>query len=100
MNPTRKGGGLTGAQIAGISVGIFLFFMLIGVSITASAILWMRYVSKNKYGKRLAQLSKGRISVKNEIYHEMSLLSPGIMKSPTLEFPRRNLELQDVLGMS
>ena len=103
MTPAGKGeahGGVSQFQIAAIFVGILLFCLLIGGTVAVALILRWSRVRKSKRSKGLLQLSKCQLSAKNDLYHEMSLLSPGIMKSLTFEFPRSNLELQDVLGRS
>ena len=103
VTPAGKGeahGGLSWSQKAAIFVGILLLCLLIGGTVAAALALRRSHVKKSKDRKRLLKLSKCPISARNDIYHEMSLLSPGIMKSLTFEFPRSNLELQDVLGRS
>ena len=95
MTPAGKGE----AQIPAIFVGIFLpCLLLIGGMIAVALIIRMSHVKKSKHKKRLLQFPKCQLSARNDIFHEMSLLSPGIMKASIFEFPRTNLELQDVLG--
>ena len=88
----EKGRVLSKSQIAMTVVGSFIFCFLVGASITVGLILWVQNVKRNKSRKRITRLSKGRLSIN---YNEVSLLSPGAVK---FEFPRSNLELQDILG--
>ena len=93
----EKGSRLSQYQVAGILLGIFFFCLLVGASITVGLVLWVKHFKRNRRRKRTVRLPKG---IKNELYHEVSLLSPGIGKSHPFEFPRSNVELQDILGMS
>lgn len=61
-----------------------------------SLILWVRSVKRSKLrGRKITRLSKGHLSIK---YSEVSLLSPGVLKAHLFEFPRSNLELQNIIG--
>ena len=90
-----KGGGLSKSQIAMAVIGSFIFCFLVGASVTVSLVIWVRNVKRNKRGQRIARFSKGRLSIK---YSEVNLLSPGVVKFHQFEFPRSNLELQDIIG--
>ena len=77
-------------------IGSFIFCFLVGAIVTVSLVLWMRNVKRSKLrGQKIARLSKGHLSIK---YSEVSLLSPGVVKVHQFEFPRSNLELQDIIG--
>ena len=95
---SRKKGGLAKNQVAGAVIGSFLFCLLVGLVTTTTIFLWMKYVKRNKRRKRIVRLSKGPLSAKNDIYNELSLLSPGAKSFYLCEFPRSNLTLQDPLG--
>ena len=61
-----------------------------------SLMLWVRSVKRSKLrGRKITRLSKGHLSMKDS---EVSLLSPGVVKAHLFEFPRSNLELQDIIG--
>jgi hypothetical protein len=92
----EKEEGLSKAQIAMAVMGSFIFCFLVGAIITVSLIIWVKSVKRSKLrGRRIARLSKGQLSIK---YSEVSLLSPGVVKVHQFEFPRSNLELQDIIG--
>ena len=96
MDQERKGGGLSKAQVVMAMIGSFILCFFVGASITVSLILWVRNVKRSKLrGQKIARLPKGRLSVK---YSEVSLLSPGMVKLDQFEFPRSNLELQNIIG--
>lgn len=88
--------GQSHSQIAVAVIGSFIFCFLVGASITVALIFWVRNVKRSKRGQKIARLSKCRYSIK---YSEVSLLSPGVVKFHQFEFPRSNLELQDIIGM-
>ena len=87
-------------QTAWTLVGLLLLCVVIGTVVIASLVLWVRHLKKTKRTKRTIRFSKGHLSIKNELYNEVSLLSPGVVKPHPYEFPRTNLELQEILGMS
>ncbi len=92
----EKEEGLSKAQIAMSVVGSFIFCFLVGTIITVSLVVWVKSVKRSKLrGRRIARLPKGHLSIK---YSEVSLLSPGVVKGHRFEFPRSNLELQDIIG--
>ena len=96
VDQERKGRGLSKAQIAMAMIGSFILCFLVGASISVSLILWVRNVKRSKLkGQKIARLPKGHLSIK---YSEVSLLSPGVVKFDQFEFPRSNLELQDIIG--
>ena len=88
-------GVLSKSQITMAVIGSFIFCFLAGASVTVSLVLWVRNAERRKSRKRIARLSKGRFSIK---YNEVELLSPGAIKFQQFEFPRSNLELQDIIG--
>ena len=92
----RNKGGLSKIQIATAVVTSFVSCFIVGAVISMSLMLWVRSVKRSKLrGRKIARLSKGHLSMK---YSEVSLLSPGVVKAHLFEFPRSNLELQDIIG--
>ena len=92
----RNKGGLSKIQIATAVVTSFVSCFIVGAVISMSLMLWVRSVKRSKLrGRKITRLSKGHLSMK---YSEVSLLSPGVVKAHLFEFPRSNLELQDIIG--
>ena len=58
--------------------------------------LWVRHIKRSKRKKRVRLPTSAR---KHQVYDKLSLNSPGLEKLQQFEFPRANLELQEVLGM-
>lgn len=88
---------LSASEIVGIVVGTFIVCLVVGASITTLLIVWVGHMKRSKRKRKRVRIP---ISVrKHQVYDQLSLNSPGLEKLQQFEFPRSNLELQEVLGM-
>ena len=88
---------LSESQLVGVVVGSFFFCLLIGATVTASLILWVGHIKRTKHKRRMGiRLPFSRHN--HQVYDRPSLDS-GLEKFKDFEFPRTQLELQEVLGM-
>ena len=100
-----EGRGPSKSKLAGAVAGSFFFCLLVGAAIVISLVLFVVHIKTTRHrrrrrSRRNVRLPIGSISArKHQVYDKLSLNSPGMEKIQQFEFPRGDLELQEVLGI-